>query len=427
MTNGEASSKDPSNRRRDRAASDGTVWISRKDRLVPAGRLLDLSDTGFRYRHDPAALDAEGFPLPVPAKGQTLLVAITLHKSDQPKAVHAEAIRIIPASDGSLEVGCRFAGADASEMKDIHRKYVDASLQRARTNLASSRAKLFHQPDPARRKREKIGEILVRRKAIDSKDLEQYLDGNRSGVPLGMRLLKAGLVTSRQLGEALSEHVGLPFVDLNATGVEDSALRRIKPGTAMQMGVVAYAISSRRLKIACGRPLTLDERKELESQARLRVIPHIADQEQIAAILKGPGGGKRTARHETPTEVLVRYRFYGPTMEQLDARTFEGAAANLSETGVLFGGPVPRAIVEAYAKRPAPRMLVAVQVFHGSDVAPVVLRFEPVRISPVPMPNRIVPPGPQDTPMCWIGARLSPLIAEDRRNLMRLCESMREE
>lgn len=426
-TNSSSSGNPKAGRTRDRAAADGTVWLSHKDRLVPAGRLLDLSDTGLRYRHDPSGLDAEGFPLPAPTKGQTVLIAVTLHKGDPLRAVHAETLRTIPALDGSVEIGCKFAASGSAEMKEIHRKYIDASLQRARLSLASTRAKLFNQPDPARRKREKIGEVLVRRKAVDPKDLARFLDGNKTGVPLGMRLLQAGLVTSRQLAEALSDHVGLPFVDLNATGVEDDALHRIKASTAMKMGIVPFAISSRRLKVASSRPLTMDERKELEAQARLRVIPHIADQDQIEMTLKGPSGGKRHVRHETPAEVLVRYRFYGPTLEQIDPRTFEGAAANLSETGILFGGAVPRSIVEAFKKRPTPKIVVAAQVFHDHQVAAVTLRFEPVRIDEVSMPDRIVQPSPDEAPMCWIGARISTLLAEDRKNLLKLCEAIRDE
>lgn len=408
-----------------RAAAKGTVWLMHKSRMVAAGSLLDLSDTGLRYRHDPASRDIEGFPLPAPAQGQIVALAVTLHHEAPEKPVEADVLRAAPASDGAIEVGCRFAARDASETKLIHRKYVDASLERARKSLATSRAKLFNQPDPSRRKRERIGEILVRRKAIDTKDLNRFLDGNRGGVPLGLRLVKAGLVSTRQLAEALSEHMGLPFVDLDATGVEDQALRRVKPGTALQLGTVAFAISSRRLKIASSRPLTREEREELEAQARLRVIPHLADQEQIERILKGSAEGKRRKRLKAGIEILVRYRFYGAAMEQLDPRTFEGAAANLSDTGILFGGPVPQAIADAFQKQPAPRIVVAAQLIHGGKGAPVTLRFEPVRITPMPSSEDSArEPG---APTCWIGARISPLVAEDRKHLLRLCEDLREE
>jgi len=411
-------------RARDRAKVDGTVWLSHKDRLVPAGRLLDLSPGGLRYRHDSSQLDAEGFPLPAPAAGQTLLLAVALHRHEPLRALHAQTLRVKPGADGAVEVACKFEASDAREMKDIHRQFVDASLQRARLSLSGTRAKLFNQPQP-RRQRLSLGQVLLKRKAIAKADLDSFLDGNRTGVPLGTRLLKAGLVSSRQLAEALAEHTGVPFVDLDAVGVEDDALHKLRPSVAMQMGVVPFAIGSRRLKVAAAHALTLDEKADLEARSRMKVLVYLADQEQLERILHGPSAPKRRARQDIRTEVLVRYRFYGPHMEQLDHRTFEGAAANLSETGILFNGPVPQPIVEAFKKGPPPRTIVAVQIFHGEAVAPVTLRFEPMRISPVPLPNRVVPPSPEPTQMCWVGARISPVLGEDRKHLLKLCEEIR--
>ena len=409
---------------RDRATVDGTVWASHKNGLVPVGRLLDVSPGGLRYRHDSSQLDAEGFPLPTPSTDQQMLLAVTLHRHDPLHAVHARTLRVKPGADGAVEVACKFEARDVRELKDIHRQFVDASLQRARLNLSGARAKLFNQALP-RRQRLPLGEVLLKRKAIAKVDLESFLDGNRTGVPLGTRLLKAGLVSSRQLAEALAEHTGVPFVDLDAVGVEDDALRKLPASVTMQLVVVPFAFGSGRLKVAAARVLTLSEKSDLEAQSHMKVLAYLADQEQLERILHGPSAPKRRARQEVRAAVLVRYRFYGPHMEQLDHRTFEGSAANLSATGILFNGPVPQPIVEAFKKSPPPRTVVAVQIFRSATAAPVTLRFEPMRISPVPVPNHLVAPWPEPTQPCWVGARISAVLGEDRNHLIKLCSEIR--
>lgn len=420
------SRSEPSARSKGRASSEGTVWFSVQDRLIAAGTLVNLSEGGLRYRHDFRALGPDGFPLPAPAVGQALQLAVTLRPGAARPLLHAQAIRALRATDGGVEVAVRFAAQSVPEALQIRRQYVDATLQRTRRNLATSRARLFQETGPARKRREPLGKILSRNRALDRTDLEEFLHGNRAGVPLGARLVKAGVVSGRQLAEALGEHVGLPFVDLEAVGVDPVALRAIRPGTALRLGAVAFVRDGQRLKVAAPRPLSVEERALMESQTRLHIQVFLADPEQIARVLGGARAGRtRRTRHAAPAELHARYRFYSPTWQPLDGKAFKGAVVNLSETGILIHGPAPRALAGGVQKKTVPRAWLAVLIPNGTAAESSMLRFELVRMSlEVPLEEASPDAGGAGTLVCWIGARIAPLVPEDRMSLRKLCENL---
>ena len=413
--------------RPERACAEGQVWTSWQDRLTPTGFLLDLSEAGLRYHHDQRALGADGFPVPAPEAGQQLLLAVTLRFGERPRPMSARVVRVALAKDGSVEVASRFETHAARDLALRHQEYVAASLQRARRNLADLRARLFNEPAPERFRREKLGRILVKRHTLGRAELDAFLQGNRGGVRLGEDLVRAGLVTARQLAEALGEHLGLPFVDLAVASPSPEAQAALPPGAAQRLGVVAFAIERGKLLVASSRPLTLFEEKELAGLCRLRVKAHLAAPEQVAAFLNpsSPGRHRRT-KPRVAAGAVVRYRLYGFACQSLDPRIFEGAAANVSETGVLLGGPIPRGLLADFQRAAPPRTLMAVQFFHGAPQGPALLRVEPVRISLLAQAERNAwDSGLPDAPLCWIGARLSPCVSEDRGNLLRLYKSLR--
>jgi hypothetical protein len=341
--------------------------------------------------------------------------------------VPARVVRVALTRDGSVEVACRFEPHAAADLELLHREYVAASLQRARRNLAELRARLFHEPVPERYRRKKLGRILVQRHTLGRAELDAFLQGNRGGVRLGEDLVRAGLVTARQLAEALSEHFGLPFVDLAVAPPSREARAALPPGAAQRLGVVPFALERGKLLVASSRALTLFEEKELAALCRRPVKAHLAAPEQVAADLNpsAPGRHRRT-KPRVAAGAVVRYRLYGCAGQSLDPRIFEGAAANVSETGVLLGGPVPRALLADFRKAAPPRTLLAVQFFHGAPQGPALLRFEPVRVRLLPRDERKAwDSGLPDAPLCWVGARVSPRVSEDRGNLLRLYKSLR--
>jgi hypothetical protein len=413
--------------RQERTCAEGQVWISYQDRLVPAGALLNLSEGGLSFRHNRQALGSDGFPLPVPAADQQILLALTLRTGERPRPLPARLLRVSVAKDGSVEVACQFESHDTEDLAKLHQHYVAASLQGAKKNLVELRARLFHEPQAGRTKPSKLGCVLVKRRSLSRGELSTFLEGNRTGVRLGQELVRAGLVSARELSQALSEHFGLPFVDLSVAVPSPAAWEVLPPDVACRLQVVPFALEGGKLLIAAARPLRFSEEKELERLCRRPVKLHLASPEQITGHLVPPLAARHPrSKPRISAGAVARYRFYGSALQLIDARIFEGAAANVSETGLLLGGPVPQVLLEAFQKPEPPQVLMAVQLFHGAPGGPSLLHFDPVRISRlVRTGEHAWTSGLPDAPLCWIGAHVSPRWPEDRRELARLFKSLR--
>ncbi len=413
-------------RTQDRAATKGTVWLPDSGRFVPVGVLLDLSERGVRYFLDPSSLDGEGFPMAAPDPAKPIMLAVTLRSGDSLVPVTAKPVRVSCGKDGRVEVACSFEASDAEEMKTLHKKYVDASLQRARDSLSLFRERNLGAAPRARRAKKDLDQILIRRRAIDRSDLAAYRAGNLDGVKLGERLVSAGLVTPRQLAQSMSEHTGVPFVDLSRIEVDAEAKRAIKPGTAKRLMVVPFQMGTRRLKVACVRLLTALERSELEAEARKKIVLHLADPEQVTTYIHGTSVRKRRRiTQRVQTDVLARYRFYGSAMQAYTRQTYDGVVVNLSDTGILISGPAPETLLRDFEQEKKPRLVVAVQLFREQDSSPVLIRFEPVRIAPL-APDADLKHSVNQTVPSWIGARVSHLLEEDESNLRKMVKRLGE-
>src|SRR5204862_2276075 len=71
----------------------------------------------------------------------------------------------------------------------------------------------------------RLGERLIAKGWVTPEELEAALEAKqRSGGFLGETLLEIGVVSAAQLGSALAEIYGVPYVDLAATAVDAAAV-----------------------------------------------------------------------------------------------------------------------------------------------------------------------------------------------------------
>ena len=64
-------------------------------------------------------------------------------------------------------------------------------------------------------KKEKLGEILIARKAISQEDLNEALTVQGANKrPLGEILVELGILSEKKLRENISAQLGIPFLDL---------------------------------------------------------------------------------------------------------------------------------------------------------------------------------------------------------------------
>lgn len=409
----------PNSPRPRRALAKGQVWLSWQDHLSPSGDLLDLSQDGVRYRHDPSLLGVDGFPVPAPELNQDVLAAITFRSGESPRPVAAKAVRVVIGRDATVEVALRFETKDAENWKIMHRNYVAASLQRAQRRLASFRARVFNEPAAGQPRKDRLGRILVQRRSLQRKELDAFVAGNRKGVRLGDGLVKSGLVSNRQLAEALAQHLGMPFVDL-ATVALDSAARKLLPEKTQKVTkVVPFSIEKGRLLVASSEPLGVWEEQALSELAGCPVRVYLAAADQVAEALQTESRPPKARKHpRIKAGIALRYRFYGSAWQVLDRRIFEGLAADVSSGGILISGPTPGELITAFQKGSAPRLHLAAQLMQPHRSDPAVVRLEPVRLTPLAQTAGFEwISGMLDAPTCWIGARVDARKPEDAKTL----------
>ncbi len=103
-----------------------------------------------------------------------------------------------------------------------------------------------------------LGASLVRRGRLNAEGLEQALaEQERSGLPLGRVLIGLGLITTRDLAEALAEQHGLAFVDLSETKMDDEAVSLLPESVARRYEAVPVRIENGTLVVAVADPTNI--------------------------------------------------------------------------------------------------------------------------------------------------------------------------
>ena len=97
--------------------------------------------------------------------------------------------------------------------------------------------------DPPRRKRVRVGELLLEQKLINEHQLKTALaEQARSGRRLGRVLTDLGMVTEQAFHEALAKHLRIPFMDLRQVQLAPDAVRLLPEAQARRSrGLVLQA------------------------------------------------------------------------------------------------------------------------------------------------------------------------------------------
>ncbi len=75
-----------------------------------------------------------------------------------------------------------------------------------------------------RRKKIRLGELLIEQKVINEEQLNKALaEQKRTGRKLGRVLTDLGIVEEQQLNDALARHLQIPFVDLKQLTLDQNS------------------------------------------------------------------------------------------------------------------------------------------------------------------------------------------------------------
>ncbi|HEY6124911.1 MAG TPA: GspE/PulE family protein [Steroidobacteraceae bacterium] len=126
-----------------------------------------------------------------------------------------------------------------------------------------------------RRKKIRLGELLMEQKVINEAQLNQALvEQKKTGRKLGRVLTDLGILQEQQLNEALARHLQIPFVDLKQLTLEPATVRLLPEALARRFRALVLQSDARGLTVGMADPTDLFVYDELV--ARLKQPVRIA-------------------------------------------------------------------------------------------------------------------------------------------------------
>ena len=135
-----------------------------------------------------------------------------------------------------------------------------------------------------------LGKILLKRKVVNSTDLDALLQEQQAnpddGERLASRVLKHGLSDEVRLLRALSEQMGVPAVNLDEVEISLNNLEFVPREIAQQHIILPVFVGPDSINLAMANP---DEQRvidEVEFVTGKRVFPHVALHAQLVAVIE---------------------------------------------------------------------------------------------------------------------------------------------
>lgn len=175
-------------------------------------------------------------------------------------------------------------------------------------------------------KRRSFAEVLVAHNYLTQEDLDVALkmSGNEL-LPLDRVLLNLDFITEETLARAIATFADLPYahLDNSKSNVKTGLANAIMAYSPAPQKMVPTSIDGRIITIAMNRPLPQQELRRLEALIKLKVLPVIVPENEIAAaqkrfsILPGYGNVKETGL-KLPEDIvtMIADEIEGPEAEQ---------------------------------------------------------------------------------------------------------------
>ncbi len=153
-------------------------------------------------------------------------------------------------------------------------------------------------------KMKRLGELLIEKGVITARQLEEALEEQRAttGRFIGAILVARGAASEEQVALGLSEQLGFAYVDVvkmrRAMDTEPKAINLVPEEVCRRLAALPLFIAQNTLTVAMGNPLDIKAVDELQSVSGLRIRPvfgcptavYDAIERKYAA--KGPGNGE---------------------------------------------------------------------------------------------------------------------------------------
>ena len=142
-----------------------------------------------------------------------------------------------------------------------------------------------------------LGELLVGAGLVSEEQVLSALRAQRgSGMPLGTYLVRSGILNETELISVLSQQLEVAIVDLDATSLQDDAVKKVAPDYARANMIVPFRMEARALIVATADPTREDILDHLRvttfCDARFLLASPAAIERGLERAYGSPGGSK---------------------------------------------------------------------------------------------------------------------------------------
>ena len=159
----------------------------------------------------------------------------------------------------------------------------------------------------------RVGQALVRLgHASEQQVLEALEEQRRTGERLGEIPVSRGVITRRQLYEALAYSLGVPFVDIANSPPDPESIRRLPAWMVRSRRILPLRESGGTLQLGMCDPRDQDAILEAEAYCKLRVQPCLIDEREFdrlaASLVDVPQAADTAGQQDQATLVVATDR-----------------------------------------------------------------------------------------------------------------------
>ncbi len=130
-----------------------------------------------------------------------------------------------------------------------------------------------------------LGEILIEQGALVPDRMEAAFRSKPRGTMIGDWLVRQQIISTQQLGKALAEQFGVPYVDVDASTVDPQVARLLPEDFSRSTRCAAFAVDHGELMLAMVAPDDIQTIAEAELMTGYEIKPIVALAEEIQSLI----------------------------------------------------------------------------------------------------------------------------------------------
>ena len=150
-----------------------------------------------------------------------------------------------------------------------------------------------------------LGQILLERGLIGQEQLEEALKVQKNTTEqLGRILVELGYVSERDVLRATAEQLGIPFLELDRTTVDEDVAKAIPQSVVQRYNAVPIRKTGNRLTVAMTDPTNVFALDDIRLITGYEIDPVLATPDDISALMRSSDNGAGQSQLDTALQAL---------------------------------------------------------------------------------------------------------------------------